>query len=77
MKTVLFLLPALSLFIFNLKAQTLPDSTTYKIETVDGNEFIGQISKEDSLQVLLKTEKFGGLNILKTDIKKKESIKAQ
>ena len=79
MKTVLFslLIFIFSIIPFNLKAQILPDSTMYKIETVDGNEFIGQISNEDSLHIFLKTEKFGELTILKTDIKKKESIKVQ
>jgi len=79
MKTILFslLIFVFSLITISLKAQSLPDSTIYKIETVDGNEFIGQISNEDSLRIYLKTEKFGELTILKTDIKKKESIKVQ
>ena len=46
-------------FILTLSAfsQTTTDSTLVNIETLDGNEFIGQIVQEDSLKYILKTEK--------------------
>jgi len=40
-----------------------------KIETTDGNEFIGTISSEDSEKLVLKTENLGEITILRADIK--------
>ncbi len=58
------------LFSFSVKSQTTSDSTLVNIETLDGNEFIGQIVQEDSLKVVLKTEKLGEISIFKADIKR-------
>lgn len=44
--------------------QNLPDSTkTLRIETKDGNIFIGSVITQDSLTLVLKTESFGEIKI--------------
>lgn len=50
-------------------AQELPDTTQYRIETRDGNEYIGQIVFQDQTSLKLKTEKLGEITIQKIDIK--------
>jgi hypothetical protein len=46
------------------------DSTVlYKIETRDGNVFIGEIVEQNSEKIILKTENFGTVTILKTNLK--------
>jgi len=56
--------------------QNLPDSTiTLRIETKDGNIFIGSEISQDSLTLVLKTESLGELKIPKTIIKSKTEIK--
>ncbi len=69
----------LFIFIFTLSvnSQTANDTTLVNIETVDGNEFIGQIVNEDSLKIVLKTEKFGEISIFRSDIKHREIIEVQ
>jgi hypothetical protein len=47
------------------------------IETIDGNEFMGQIVREDSLKIILKTEKLGEISIFKTDIKRLKIVEIQ
>lgn len=69
------------LFIFiltlSVKSQTTNDTTLVNIETVDGNEFIGQIVNEDSLKIVLKTEKLGEISIFRSDIKRQEILEVQ
>ncbi|HPE74544.1 MAG TPA: hypothetical protein PLC80_00565, partial [Draconibacterium sp.] len=67
----------LFVFIFTIPAtsQTTNDSTIVNIETVDGNEFMGEIVSEDSLKITLKTEKLGEISIFKTEIKKFNTVK--
>jgi hypothetical protein len=69
----------LFLFILTLsvKSQTTNDTTLVNIETIDGNEFIGQIVSEDSLKVVVKTEKLGEISIFRTDIKRQEILEVQ
>jgi hypothetical protein len=69
----------LFLFILTLsvKSQTTSDTTLVNIGTVDGNEFIGQIVIEDSLKIVIKTEKLGEISIFKTDIKRQEILEVQ
>jgi hypothetical protein len=69
----------LFIFIFTLSvnSQTANDTTLVNIETVDGNEFNGQIVNEDSLKIVLKTEKFGEISIFRSDIKHREIIEVQ
>jgi len=43
----------------NCPAQNKPDSTVlYRIETVEGNEFIGHIPKQDSAKIYLQYKHF-------------------
>jgi hypothetical protein len=51
-----------------LKAQQ--DTTMYRIETVDGNEYIGTIVTQDAEKLTLKTERMGEITLFKIDIKK-------
>ncbi len=51
-------------------AQNEPDSILYQIETIDGNEFIGNILEQDSAKIVLETESMGTLNIPKSSIKR-------
>lgn len=51
--------------------QVLTDSTLlYQVETMDGNEYIGKIIKQDELTVQLSTEKLGILTFNRQDIHK-------
>ncbi len=62
---------------FSAQSQTNSDSTLVNIETTDGNEFIGHIVQEDSLKVILKTEKLGEISIFISDIKKRSDVKVE
>ena len=69
----------LLIFLFSsnfIQAQTT-DTTLVQIETNDGNEFIGEIVKEDSLKIVLKTDKLGEISIQKSDIKSQIIINTQ
>ncbi len=61
------------LFIFTLiltvKSQTTNDKTLVNIETIDGNEFKGEIIYQDSALIVLTTKTMGSLTIQKKDIK--------
>lgn len=57
-------------------AQTA-DSTIFKIETSDGNEFIGKIITEDTLSIVLNTVLYGELTIQKANIKSKKIVQSQ
>lgn len=46
----------------------------YKIETRDGNIFIGEIIEQDSEKILLKTKNFGTINIFKINMKSMDII---
>ncbi len=69
----------LLMFILTLsvKSQTTNDTTLVNIETADGNEFVGQIVNEDSLKIVLKTEKLGEISIFRSDIKRQEILEVQ
>lgn len=64
----------LSISVFS---QTTSDSTLINIETLDGNEFIGRVVQEDSLKIVLKTEKLGEISISRSDIKKISDLEVQ
>ncbi len=71
MKTkLLFLLVILlgALHTHRAQAQTSPDSLLYRVETRDGNSFIGTILDQDAERVILRTTRFGEITILKRDI---------
>ncbi len=76
MKTLkIILLLVVFFFTVNLiHAQVEDASKLVKIETLDGNEFIGTISSEDSDKLVLKTENLGEVTISKNDIKLQEVV---
>ena len=51
-------------------AQTQQDSIKTRIETIDGNEYIGVIREKSSDKIRLKTDKLGEITILTSDIKR-------
>jgi len=51
-------------------AQNNQDSIKYRIETVDGNEYIGRILERTADKIRIKTEKLGEISILNADVKK-------
>lgn len=73
MKKTLSLLFFLNLFVI-LQAQVIDDSTLMRIETKDGNEFIGHLIREDSSSIILKTASYGEILILTDFILKKTVI---
>ncbi len=76
MKTICLLFTLCVILTLHSFAQN-SDSTLTKIETIDGNEFVGSIVSEESDKIVLETEKFGTLTIQKADIKSRETIKNQ
>ncbi len=77
MKTkVILLLFLLLIAISALNAQT-SDSTLVRIETTDGNEFVGKIVSEDANKIVIETEKLGQITIQKTDIKSRDKVKPE
>lgn len=57
-----------------VNAQNTGDTTLVKIETTDGNEFMGQVVNEDENKIIIKTEKLGDITIPKADIKRRETV---
>jgi len=55
-------------------AQNSQDSTLYRIETNDGNEYIGRILEQSDDKIRIKTEKLGELSISRLEIKKQVQI---
>jgi RNase P/RNase MRP subunit p29 len=56
--------------------QNVPDSTrAVKVETIDGNIFVGYVITEDSSTLVLKTENLGNLKIPLNNIKSKTELK--
>lgn len=54
------------------------DSTKlYRIETVDGNEYVGHILGKDSTTVRLKTSNIGIISILKKEIVKQKEVRKE
>ena len=72
---ILFLLIVLVNFV---RAQnTQSDSTLVKIETIDGNEFVGKIISENIEEIVLKTDIFNEITIFKRFIKNRELVLSQ
>jgi hypothetical protein len=72
---VLFFVIILNTFAF---AQPIEkDTAVLRIETRDGNEFVGKIISEDSEKIYFFTENFGEISILKKDIKSREKVNIQ
>lgn len=56
--------------------QTTIDSVkVYRIETFDGNVFTGKLVSEDSLNILIRSDNYGTITILKSNIKNSQAIK--
>ncbi len=72
--TVLVMLFTLSSGI--LMAQTT-DSSMVRIETNDGNEFVGVITREDATTLVLKTSNLGEITIQKNIIKLRDVIRQE
>jgi hypothetical protein len=53
-----------------IQAQNQQDSTKTRIETVDGNEYIGIILEQTNEKIRLKTDNLGEISIAATQIKK-------
>ncbi len=58
-------------------SQTAQDTSLVNIQTTDGNEYLGHIVSQDSLKIILKTEKLGEISIFKSDIKKQGIVEIQ
>jgi len=58
----------------NSNAQSQQDSIKSRIETNDGNEYIGIIQEQTSEKIRLKTDKLGEITLFLTDIKKISEI---
>lgn len=56
-------------------AQT--DTTLYRIETRDGNEYIGRIVFQDQTAIRLQTDKLGEITLQKVDIRSMVAIRQQ
>lgn len=66
---ILSLLLTLFAFIQPVQAQTEIDTTaTYRVQTNDGNEYIGQIIHQDEEHILLKTRTIGEITIARINI---------
>ena len=62
-----------AMMVFNVSTSNAQQSDTtkiYRIETKDGNEFLGKIITEDDAGVTLKTESLGTITIKRTNIVK-------
>jgi len=67
---------ALVLYFLTSYGQNTHDpAKTYRIETKDGNVFVGYPVAEDSLKIILKTEDFGEIKIPQDNIKLKITAK--
>jgi RNase P/RNase MRP subunit p29 len=56
--------------------QNVPDSTrTVRVETIDGNVFVGFVVTEDSSALVIKTENLGEIKIPRNNIKSKTELK--
>lgn len=76
MKITIFVLFLFIITSSGINAQTT-DSTFIKVETIDGNEFVGKIVKEDAEKIILETEKLGKITIQKVDLKSREQITSE
>ena len=58
------------------KAQNSQDSIKSRIETIDGNEYIGIIKERSADKIRIKTDKLGEITILNSDVKKISEVSA-
>ena len=64
------LLVALIVLPFYSNAQNKQDSIKTRVETIDGNEYIGVIQEKSAEKIRLRTDKLGEITILTSDIKR-------
>ncbi|HKL31404.1 MAG TPA: hypothetical protein VJ919_02650 [Tangfeifania sp.] len=74
---ILVVLFVLKLSTTAFSQSTEKDTTIFRIETRDGNEFVGKIASEDSVRINFLTETLGQISILKKDIKSLEKVDVQ
>lgn len=77
MKNLSNVLFVLILFILSKASysQTQPDSTKlFRVETIDGNEYLGLMLAEDSLSIVLDTKMLGKISIPKASVKKSTNV---
>jgi len=65
----LLIAPFLLVYITSF-AQVSKDTSLFRIETLDGNEYIGKIVSEDTEIIILKTDHLGAITIRKVAIKR-------
>jgi hypothetical protein len=58
-------------------AQETQDEVIYRIQTIQENEFIGTIVAEEDDHFILRTEAFGEIRILKTDIRRRTVVQKE
>jgi hypothetical protein len=59
-----------------LNAQNQKDSVLVRIETTDGNEYVGTVTDENDVRILFNTKNLGEISIQKSDIKSKEFLES-
>jgi len=74
---LILLLLVICLTSLHTEAQNNADTTLVRIETMDGNEYTGEIVGQDALKIYLKTHNLGEIGILKSDIRLQQKIKVQ
>ena len=74
MKRLLLLLPLLFFSFFSWGQMTKDTSILYRVETMDGNEYIGTLVSQDVDVIVLKTEQLGNITLKKADIRKMAPI---
>lgn len=77
MKTKIFFLLFLMFSTFFVQAQINPNDTIVRIQTFDGNEFLGTIINQDSEKITLITQSLGEITIQKSSIKFQENVNVQ
>ncbi|HPF51194.1 MAG TPA: hypothetical protein PK335_06440 [Draconibacterium sp.] len=77
MKTSFFILLTLFLLITSQLWAQVSDPLLVRIETSDGNEYIGTIVREDEQILVLKTETLGEITVQKASIKNREVIRKE
>ena len=77
MKVFFKVLVAIQLCVFLSLISNAQDTTLVRIETKDGNEYLGTIVSENDQTIVLKTETLGEIFIQKMNIKHREVINAK
>lgn len=69
----------LFLILFSISQLTIAqtDSSLVRIQTIDGNEFVGSILSQNESMIILKTKNLGEITISKNDIKSQQEVQAQ